>query len=140
MYPIPSVSNPPSLASFHHFILSHFALSSCWLAGGPEKGRIVSSLPPCPIYIFSLRGWGPPLSPSVSLAHSLSSPHRHPFPLSFCQDSTMSNRFLYLHTISFAHTLFIALIMEALHTYETSVYFNETTRLYIPEDCYLQQK
>jgi hypothetical protein len=30
--------------------------------------------------------------------------------------------------------------MEALHTYETSVYFNETTRPYIPEDCYLQEK
>jgi hypothetical protein len=32
----------------------------------------------------------------------------------------------------------IALMMEAVHTSETSVYFNETTRRYIPEGCHLQ--
>jgi hypothetical protein len=29
----------------------------------------------------------------------------------------------------------IALMMEAVHTSETSVYFNETTRRYTPEGC-----
>jgi hypothetical protein len=32
---------------------------------------------------------------------------------------------------------FIALMMEAVRTSETSVYFNNTTRHYIPEDCNL---
>jgi hypothetical protein len=35
------------------------------------------------------------------------------------------------------NSLLITLIMEAVHTSETSVYFNETTHHYIPEDCYL---
>jgi hypothetical protein len=38
------------------------------------------------------------------------------------------------------HDLFIALIMEALHTSETSVYFNETTRRYIPEGSTLHTR
>jgi hypothetical protein len=38
-----------------------------------------------------------------------------------------------------AHGLFIALMMEAVHTSETSVYFNETTRRYIPEGSYLKK-
>jgi hypothetical protein len=32
----------------------------------------------------------------------------------------------------------ISLIMEAVRTSETSVYFNETTWRYIPEGCYLR--
>jgi hypothetical protein len=32
----------------------------------------------------------------------------------------------------------MTLIMEAVRTSETSVYFKETTRRCIPEDCYLQ--
>jgi hypothetical protein len=35
------------------------------------------------------------------------------------------------------HGLFIALIIEAVHTSETSVYFNETTWRYVPEGCLL---
>jgi hypothetical protein len=31
----------------------------------------------------------------------------------------------------------IALVMEAVGTSETSVYFNETTQCYIPEGCHL---
>jgi hypothetical protein len=30
-----------------------------------------------------------------------------------------------------------ALMMEAVRTSETSIYFNETTRRYIPEGCHL---
>jgi hypothetical protein len=33
-----------------------------------------------------------------------------------------------------------ALIMEAVRTSETSVYFNETTRLFIPEGCHLHTR
>jgi hypothetical protein len=33
--------------------------------------------------------------------------------------------------------VFIALMMEAVHTSETSVHFNMTTRRYIPEDSNL---
>jgi hypothetical protein len=33
---------------------------------------------------------------------------------------------------------FIALMMEAVHPSETSVYFNDIKRRYIPENCYLQ--
>jgi hypothetical protein len=35
---------------------------------------------------------------------------------------------------------FIALMMDAVRTSETSVYFNETTRRYIPEGCHLQTR
>jgi hypothetical protein len=35
-----------------------------------------------------------------------------------------------VHTVS----IIIALMMEAVRTFETSVYSNETTRRYIPED------
>jgi hypothetical protein len=35
---------------------------------------------------------------------------------------------------------FITMMMEAVRTSETSVYFNETTRRYIPEGCHLQVK
>jgi hypothetical protein len=38
-----------------------------------------------------------------------------------------------------AQGLFIALMMEAVLTSETSVYYNETTLLYIPEDSNLQR-
>jgi hypothetical protein len=31
----------------------------------------------------------------------------------------------------------IALMIEAVRTYEMSVYFHETTRCYIPESCHL---
>jgi hypothetical protein len=34
-------------------------------------------------------------------------------------------------------SLFIDLMMEPVRTSETSVYFNETTRRYIPEGCHL---
>jgi hypothetical protein len=37
----------------------------------------------------------------------------------------------------FAHGLFIALMTEAVCTFETSVNFNVTTRRYIPEDSKL---
>jgi hypothetical protein len=40
---------------------------------------------------------------------------------------------------SYRGELFIALMMEALRASETSVYFNGTTRRYIPESCDLQQ-
>jgi hypothetical protein len=33
---------------------------------------------------------------------------------------------------------FIALVMQGVRTSETSVYFNESTRRYIPESCHLQ--
>jgi hypothetical protein len=35
-------------------------------------------------------------------------------------------------------SIIIALMMEAVRTYETSVYFNETTRRYTPEGCHLR--
>jgi hypothetical protein len=38
------------------------------------------------------------------------------------------------------HGLFIVLMMEAVCTSETSVYFHKTTCHYIPESCHLQQK
>jgi hypothetical protein len=34
--------------------------------------------------------------------------------------------------VEFVHGLFVALMMEAVRTFETSVYFNETTRRNIP--------
>jgi len=40
----------------------------------------------------------------------------------------------------FAHGLFIALMMEAVRTSETSVNFNVTTRRYIPEDSKLHTR
>jgi hypothetical protein len=52
------------------------------------------------------------------------------------QDSTWSNRLLYFQLI-FARDLFIALMMEAVRTYEMSVYFNEATRRYVSESCHL---
>jgi hypothetical protein len=39
----------------------------------------------------------------------------------------------YITRYPFARGLFIALMMEAVRTYETSVNFNVTTRRYIPE-------
>jgi hypothetical protein len=36
--------------------------------------------------------------------------------------------------------LFIALMMEALRTSESSFYFNETTRRHIPEGCHLHTR
>jgi hypothetical protein len=33
-----------------------------------------------------------------------------------------------------------ALMMESVHTSETSVYFNETTRRYIPKSCHLHTR
>jgi hypothetical protein len=49
-------------------------------------------------------------------------------------------RILFLNTISYVsfHVLMAASIkMEALRTPETSVYFNDATRRYIPEGCQL---
>jgi hypothetical protein len=48
---------------------------------------------------------------------------------------------LYLYDVSEVRTAFsfISLIMEAVRTYETSVYFNETTPCYILECSLLQR-
>jgi hypothetical protein len=40
------------------------------------------------------------------------------------------------HTTSIIRT--ITLMKEAVRTFETSVYFNESTRRYIPKTCHLQ--
>jgi hypothetical protein len=47
-----------------------------------------------------------------------------------------------VHTASIirARGFSIALMMEAVHTSETSVYFKETRRRCIPEICHLQNK
>jgi hypothetical protein len=42
-----------------------------------------------------------------------------------------------LMRLKYVVTIFIALMMEAVHTSETSVYLSETTWRYIPEDCHL---
>jgi hypothetical protein len=40
-----------------------------------------------------------------------------------------------VHTASI--TIIITLMMEAVHTSETLVYFNETTQRYIPAGCHI---
>jgi hypothetical protein len=45
----------------------------------------------------------------------------------------------YIPCYPFARDIFIALMMEAVRTSETSVYSNETTRRYIPEGSNLQR-
>jgi hypothetical protein len=71
------------------------------------------------------------------LAHflTLSPPDHHFFSHWSNQDSTWSDRFLYLQIIFHGFT---ALLIEAVCTSETSVYFDETKWYYIPEGCNLK--
>jgi hypothetical protein len=83
---------------------------------------------------LSLPLWPIPLLPLARFFASLS-PIRHWY-AQLSLGSTDS------HTTSnpFVHGLFIALMMEAVGTTETSVYSNETTWRYIPEGSNLQAK
>jgi hypothetical protein len=67
-------------------------------------------------------GWSLAPSPTSSLAHSLS--------------SVLSDQFQ-ISTWFFICSLFNALMMEAVCTFETSVHFEETIWCYIPQGCLL---
>jgi hypothetical protein len=129
MYPIPSTFHPLSLL---HFISLSSTISHHHPLGPPMALKRAISISlflhvqdtfSCPL-ACPLPHWCP-------CSHSLSSHNPHPLPLWSSQDCVLcdnSNIPIWFFTCG----LFIALMMEAVHTYETSVYF-ETTRRYILE-------
>jgi hypothetical protein len=79
---------------------------------------------------LSLLLWTPPHLPSARFLT-----YRHPFAIG--QPKFTWSADSYITCYPFMHGLFIALMMEAVRTSETSVNFNVTTWPYIPEDSKL---